>query len=58
LKHKKLQKDEILGAFAPKITSFYTTTTAKKVIKVKAVIKYGAYYKTFEMLSYLISVDH
>jgi hypothetical protein len=25
LKQKKLQKDEILGAFAPKITSFYTT---------------------------------
>jgi hypothetical protein len=25
---KKLQKDEILGAFAPKITSFYTTPTA------------------------------
>jgi hypothetical protein len=25
LKQKKLQKDEILGAFAPKIMSFYTT---------------------------------
>jgi hypothetical protein len=25
---KKLQKDKILGAFAPKITSFYTTKEA------------------------------
>jgi hypothetical protein len=25
LETKKLQKDEILGALAPKITSFYTT---------------------------------
>ena len=29
LKQKKLQKDEILGAFAPKITSFYTTLGKK-----------------------------
>ena len=28
LKQKKLQKDEILGALAPKITSFYTTESS------------------------------
>jgi hypothetical protein len=33
LKQKKLQKDEILGAFAPKITSFYTTIGIFQEIK-------------------------
>ena len=33
LKQKKLQKDEILGAFAPKITSFYTTNKESRSIK-------------------------
>jgi hypothetical protein len=39
LKQKKLQKDEILGAFAPKITSFYTTIKKEFVMTCEMSIK-------------------